>query len=120
MVSISETRIFQAELKLLLLKARQKDVRLYLREVSGTHYSRLYVMIDIVENDERLTWVYEVFSNFSTDHDGRGKSMELAIEDLAQIRSELTRNGFAVKNGKGLDCKKWSPCEVHKITQYFV
>ena len=120
MVSISETRIFQADLNLFLQKAKQKDVRLYLREVSGTHYSRVYIMMDIVEDDERLTWVYEVFSNFSTDHNGRGKSMELAIEDLTQVRFKLLKNGFAVENGNGMDCKNWSPCEVHKTTHYFV
>ena len=120
MVSISETRIFQADLNLFFQKASKKDVRLYLREVAGTHYSRLYVMVDLLEEQERLTWVYEVFSNFSSDYNGRKKSMELAIEDLAQVRFKLQQNGFTVENGKGLDCNNWSPCEVHKTTHYFV
>ena len=115
---IRVSRVYQADLALFLQSVNQREVQLFIKEACGTHYSRLYVFLKILDKTGEFTWVHEVFSNFSTDWDGRKRSMKLAIHDMVEVESNLQKNGFKVRNGDGLDCNEWHPCEVHQTTHY--
>ncbi len=119
MASISKSRIFQSDLESFLQTVNQKRVRLFIREASGTHYSSLYVILSVQEESTESSWIYEVFSNFSSDSNGRRRSINAAHEDLLKVKSKLQKNGFDVQHGDGLDSNTWSFCEVHKTTHYF-
>ncbi|MCB0517374.1 MAG: hypothetical protein H6577_26690 [Lewinellaceae bacterium] len=119
MAQNTDSRIFQSDLDTFLQIANQRSVRLFIREASGTHYSSLYVMLSVQEVSAESTWIYEAFSNFSSDSNGRKKSMDIAHEDLMQVRSKLQMNGFDVQHGEGLGCDNWSPSKIHRTSHYF-
>ena len=119
MAQITDSRIFQSDLETFLQMVSQRNVRLFIREASGTHYSYLYLILSVQEESAESTWVYEAFSNFSSDSKGRKRSINAAHEDLLQIKSELQKNGFEVQHGEGLACDNWSPGHIHKTAHYF-
>lgn len=119
MAQKTDSRIFQSDLDIFLQTANQRSVRLFIREATGTHYSSLYVMLSVQEASAESTWIYEAFSNFSSDSNGRKKSMGIAHEDLIHIRSKLQENGFEVQHGECLGCDSWNPSKIHRISHYF-
>lgn len=119
MSSITKSRLFQYELDTFLQTTSKKRVKLYIREATGTHYSSLYVILSVQEESAESIWIYEAFSNFSSDNNGRKKSMAIAHEDLMHIKSKLQENGFKVQHGECLDCNSWSPSKIHRISHYF-
>ncbi len=119
MAQNTDSRIFQSDLDTFLQTANQRSVRLFIREATGTHYSSLYVMLSVQEESAESTWIYEGFSNFSSDSNGRKESMDTAHEDLMKVRSELQLNGFEVQHGECLGCDNWSPSQIHRTSHYF-
>lgn len=119
MAQNTDSRIFQSHLDTFLQTANQRSVKLFIREATGTHYASLYVMLSIQDETAESTWIYEAFSNFSSDSNGRKRSMETAHEDLVHVKAKLQENGFKVQHGECLDCNGWSPSKTHRISHYF-
>lgn len=115
----ADSRIFKSDLDTFLQAASKEQVRLYIRESAGTHYSTLYVILSIQEESAESTWIYEAFSNFSSDYNGRKRSMDIAHEDLMHISSKLQMNGLEVEHGECLSYDNWSPSKIHRISHYF-
>ncbi len=115
MAKYLDSRIIQVDIDVLLKTIQQDSVRIFIKEVIGTHYASVYVMLSAKEESgEEATWIYESFSDFSSDKLSRKRSMEIALEGLLRARSVLENKGIEVQRKSGMDVTNWVPCQVKK------
>ena len=77
-------------------------VRVFVKESSDTHFSRVYVMAAAAEGAAgSACCLYEAFQNFTADAEGRRLSSDIAKSKLPAVRSVLEKNGFQVLDRGG-------------------
>ena len=77
-------------------------VRVFVKEASDTHFSRVYVMAAAAEGAAgSACCLYEAFQNFTADAEGRRLSSDIAKSKLPAVRSVLEKNGFQVLDRGG-------------------
>lgn len=101
MANYSNLRIFQSNMNVILKTKSQKSVNVFIREASDTHFARVYIIITIDKNIiESNTYIYGVFSNFTTDKMARKKSLNMATKVLKEVQAILQINGIDVIGGE--------------------
>ena len=98
MANFPDARNYKADLHAFLKGLDHKTVRPFIKKVSDTHFSR----VDVILSSQNGTvqpenLVYEVFSNFSSDKEGRAQSVKQAQEDLKLLKKELSEDGVNVE-----------------------
>jgi len=89
-----DSRNYKADLNSFLKNIGNKEVRPLIKNVSDTHFSRVDVILSAQNGSgEPENWVYEVFSNFSSDTKGKERSLHQAQQDLEKLEKELRKDG---------------------------
>jgi hypothetical protein len=101
-MSKKDARIYHSDIQEFIKSIPGRIVRVFVREASDTHFSRVYVMAAAAERAaEPACCLYEAFQNFTADAEGRRLSSDIAKSELSAVRSLLEKNGFQVLDRGG-------------------